>query len=83
MVIVREIFAKSGYIGQGNPAVTRHPATPKECEEKLKKLGVNYENPTFTTICGSKYMAPLYNPAQEKPEDATVCIDQFEFPNIP
>ena len=83
MAIVRDIFAKSGCIGQGNPTVTRHSATPGECEEKLKNLGVNYENPTFTKICGAKYMAPLYNPTVEKPEDTTVCIDQFEFPNIP
>jgi hypothetical protein len=24
---IRTIFAKSGFMGQGNPAVTRHPAT--------------------------------------------------------
>jgi hypothetical protein len=24
---IRTIFAKSGYMGQGNPAVTRHPAS--------------------------------------------------------
>ena len=34
-------------------------------------------------ICGSPYMAPLYNPQTEKMEDAKLCIDQFEFPNIP
>ena len=28
-------------------------------------------------------MAPLYDPATERPEDAQVCIDQFEFPDIP
>jgi formylglycine-generating enzyme required for sulfatase activity len=28
-------------------------------------------------------MAPLYNPATERPEDAKYCIDQFEFPDIP
>ena len=28
-------------------------------------------------------MAPLYDPATQKPEDATACIDQFEFPDIP
>jgi formylglycine-generating enzyme required for sulfatase activity len=28
-------------------------------------------------------MAPLYDPATQSPEDATACIDQFEFPNIP
>jgi formylglycine-generating enzyme required for sulfatase activity len=28
-------------------------------------------------------MAPLYNPAIEKAEDAKACIDLFEFPDIP
>jgi hypothetical protein len=80
---VRAIFAASPYIGQGNPAVTRHPATPQECEAKLQQLSINYENPRFERICGAKYMAPLYDPTQEAAEDAKVCIDQFEFPDIP
>jgi hypothetical protein len=83
MAAVRAILAKSGYIGQGNPAITMHPATVEQCEAKLRKERVDYENPGFVKICGGKYMAPLYNPATEKPEDACVCIDQFEFPNIP
>jgi hypothetical protein len=83
MSAIRAIFAKSGYIGQGNPTVTRHPVTPEECEAKLKQQAVNYDNPRFEKICGAKYMAPLYDPATEKPEDAKVCIDQFEFPDIP
>ena len=80
---LRRIFSDSGYIGQGNPAVARHPITPQECEEKLRRLGVRYENRDFEKICGEKYMAPLYNPAREKAEEAGACIDQFEFPNIP
>jgi hypothetical protein len=83
MSAVRAIFAKSGYISQGNPAITRHPVTPEECEAKLKQSSVNYENPAFEKICGAKYMAPLYNPANQRPEDAKACIDQFEFPDIP
>jgi len=83
MKAIREIFAKSGYIGQGNPAITEHPVTPQECQAKLDRLGVHYENPAFEKICGGKYMAPLYNPAAERPEDAKDCIDQFEFPDIP
>ena len=80
---LQKIFAESRIIGQGNPSVTRHPVTPAECEAKLKKLGIHYENATFEKICKAKYMAPLYNPAKEKPEDAKACIDQFEFPDIP
>ena len=83
MAEVRRIFTKSGYIGQGNPAVTRHPATTEQCEDKLKRLGVSYENPAFEKICKAKYMAPLYDPATGRSEDAKACIDQFEFPDIP
>ena len=83
MTAIRELFARSGYAGQGNPAVARHPMTPEQARAKLKKLGVNYDNPRFEKICGGKYMAPLYDPATQKPEDAKACIDQFEFPDIP
>lgn len=83
MAEVRRIFTKSGYIGQGNPAVTRHPATTEQCEDKLKQLGVSYENPAFEGICKAKYMAPLYDPAIGRAGDAKACIDQFEFPDIP
>lgn len=77
------IFAASPVIGQGNPAITRHPLTPEQCRAKLEQQGVVYENARFERICGARYMAPLYNPATEKPEDAKACIDQFEFPDIP
>jgi len=84
MATIRQIFAKSGIMGQGNPAITKHPMTPEEAKAKLKALRVaDYSNPRFEKICGGKYMAPLYNPATQKPEDANVCIDQFEFPDIP
>lgn len=74
-----QIFAGSRVIGQGNPAVTRHPMTVDEC----KRRAPNYANPKFERICGAKYMAPLYDPRKERPEDAKACIDQFEFPDIP
>jgi hypothetical protein len=80
---IRRIFAGSRYVGQGNPAVTQHPVTPEQCKAKLAESGVNYENPRFEKICQAKYMAPLYDPAKEKPEDAKACIDQFEFPDLP
>jgi len=80
---IRAIFARSPVIGQGNPAITRHPLTPQQCEAKLKEQGVVYANPRFERICGARYMAPLYDPASSRPEEATACIDQFEFPDIP
>jgi hypothetical protein len=80
---VRKVFEKSGQIGQGNPALTRHPVSTEDCQAKLKQQSVHYENARFEKICGAKYMAPLYDPATQRPEDAKVCIDQFEFPDIP
>jgi formylglycine-generating enzyme required for sulfatase activity len=80
---VRQVLTKSGYAGQGNPAISRHPVTPEACHAKLDSLGIRYENPAFVAICKAKYMAPLYDPSKERPEDAAACIDQFEFPNIP
>ncbi len=80
---IRAIFAQSPVIGQGNPAVTRHPASVEECRTKLRAQGVDYANPRFERICGAKYMAPLYDPQTGTPEQATACIDQFEFPDIP
>lgn len=77
------IFARSGYIGQGNPAITRHPLTPEQCRSNIPGGPNGYANSRFERICGAKYMAPLYDPRTQKPEDATACIDQFEFPNIP
>ena len=83
MKTIRSIFSKSGYIGQGNPVITRHPVTPQACQEKLERSSIRYDNLEFEKICGAKYMAPLYNSATESAEEAKACIDQFEFPDIP
>jgi len=80
---VRRIFAASGYIGQGNPRISKHPVTPAQCEASLAQRGVTYANPAFERICGAPYMAPLYEPRTQSRENAKVCIDQFEFPDIP
>jgi hypothetical protein len=80
---IRRIFEKSGYIGQGNPAITRHPVTPEACRDHLRARNISYANPRFGRICQAPYMAPLYDPSRQRPEDARACIDQFEFPDIP
>ena len=80
---LRRIFSGSRVIGQGNPAVSRHPATAEQCEEKLRGESKSYRDPSFERICGAKYMAPLYDPRTSRAEGAQACIDQFEFPDIP
>ncbi len=83
MRAIRTIFARSGFIGQGNPAVSEHPETPEQCRAKLRQQLIRYDNPEFERICGGKYMAPLYDPKTQRPQDAKACIDQFEYPDIP
>ena len=83
MAAIRSIFARSGVMGQGNPAIATHPMTSEQCRAKLEQQSVDYGNPDFESICGARYMAPLYDPQTESPQDAKACIDQFEFPDIP
>ena len=80
---IRAIFGRSNVLGQGNPAITKHPDTPQQCAAKLDNAGIDYADVRFETICGAKYMAPLYDPTSSSAEQAHACIDQFEFPDIP
>jgi len=80
---LRRIFQRSGFIGQGNPAITNHPLTPEQCRARIPGGTNGYNNVRNERVCGDRYMAPLYDPRTQQPRDATACIDQFEFPNIP
>jgi len=86
---IRQIFANSpnGWMGQGNPAVTRHPMTPEESAARLggsvAQVQASYRNREYERICGEPFMVPLYDPETQRPSDATVCADMFEYPNIP
>ena len=83
MGAIEAIFSRSGYAGQGNPAISEHPETPRQCKVKLEQQGISYASTAFEATCHDKYMAPLYDPSRERPEDAHACIDQFEFPDVP
>lgn len=81
---VRGIFARSGYLGQGNPAITSHPMSPEACRQRAAGFdGPALDDRGFAAICGAKFMAPLYDPARESAGEARACIDQYEFPNLP
>lgn len=80
---VSAIFARSGFIGQGNPAIVDHPMTRAECRAARAGRAPSDSDPAFERICGAPYMAPLYDPQRERAEDARSCIDQYEFPDIP
>lgn len=80
---VKNIFAKGGYVGQGNPAIVAHPMTPEQCAARIPGGPSSYNKSRDESICGDKFMAPLYDPRKEKASQAKACIDKFEFPNIP
>lgn len=78
---VRAILAKSKIVGQGNPAITKYAMTRRECRERRDAAGVvDPDEPA----CGAALMAPLWNErAGETKAQAKVCIDRYEFPNVP
>jgi len=83
MDALRALLLGSGYMGQGNPAITEHADSREACTARRASEAVEYPQQDFERICGAKYMAPLYDPARETAEQARACIDQYEFPDIP
>ena len=78
---IEAVFAKSDHLGQGEPKVTKHPMTRAECRAIREK---SPEAHPADPRCGAPNMVSLFDPAQgESAETASVCVDQFEFPNIP
>ena len=83
MTRISQIFANSpnGWMGQGNPAVTRHPLTPEEAAARIggsvAQVQDSYRNREYERICGERFMVQLYDPASQSPRDATVCADMF------
>jgi len=80
---IRAIFKRSGFVGQGNPAISQHPQTPEQCLAARRQAPVHEDIRAFERICGAPHMAPLYDPKTQGPDEAGACIDQFEFPDIP
>lgn len=77
---VRKIFEAEAWLGQGNPKCTEHPMTRAECRERRKLA----KTAPYDRTCKGRYMVRIYDPkAGQRASDAKVCIDQYEFPNIP
>jgi hypothetical protein len=75
-------------IGDEDPARVQgpnnswHMASRQACVDKVIATGLIRQNPEFEKICGAPWMAPVPVPGQPLAR-AKVCIDQFEFPDIP
>ncbi len=79
---IKALFEGSKVMGQGNPAITEHPMTRKACREIRASAGLPYY--TMHPPCGVVNMVPIYNTKDGQTDrDAQVCIDQYEFPNLP
>jgi hypothetical protein len=78
---VRVILERSRVLGQGNPALSVHPMTRQECRSARASAHVRIADEAH---CGAPNMVAVFDPSGGETErDARVCIDQFEFPNIP
>jgi hypothetical protein len=78
---VRKIMAQEKWLGQGNPECTAHPMSRAECRKIRKRAKLVGDD---RARCGRRYMVPIYDPTRgQTADDAEVCIDQYEFPNIP
>ncbi len=56
-----------------------HPVTRAQCRTKVLNGGIIQPNKEYERVCGAKWMAPI----PDADGKASVCIDQFEFPDIP
>ena len=77
---VREIFDASPIIGTGNPRASKHPMSRADCVARRR---ASRWMPADEALCGAPYMVALFDATRESEQDATSCIDQYEFPNVP
>jgi hypothetical protein len=65
------------------PRNSWHPTSRAQCRKNVLDTKIIQQNPEFEKICGAKWMAPVLENEADDISKAKVCIDQFEFPNIP
>ena len=61
------------------PNNSYHPVTREQCRRKILEAGLIQPSKEYEKKCNAKWMAPVPN----ADGTTTVCVDQFEFPNIP
>jgi hypothetical protein len=83
LAALRDLVMGEPYLGQGNPAITEHAASRETCTAARANQPQTSGAGGFALLCADLHMAPLFDPATQTAQDATACIDQYEFPNIP
>lgn len=79
--LTRNIGTEDSYTIHG-PHNSWHPVSRAACIQKVISTGLIQQNPEYERICGAKWMVPVPDKGQPL-SAAKVCIDQFEFPDIP
>ena len=77
---IAAILDASPYAGTGNGSPTVHPLTPAQCEVRRAHARIERDD---VGNCGAPNMVAVFDPNQSDVLHATVCVDQYEFPNIP
>jgi hypothetical protein len=78
---VRAIVFASNVLSQGNPHLTEHPMTREECRRRRSEAE---KLEAASPRCGKPNMVAAFDPERgETAEAATLCVDQYEFPNVP
>lgn len=83
---VRAIVLGNKVIGEGHPEASVHPMKRSECWEIRDRAGL-HQAPELAKLeqnaklCGARHMVPILG--KDRAARAEVCIDQYEFPNIP
>jgi hypothetical protein len=76
---VRNIVSASKWLSFGNPELGGAQMTAAECRQRRAKAKIYPADP----ICGAPNMVAINAPgSRESSRTPTVCIDQYEFPNI-
>jgi formylglycine-generating enzyme len=78
--VIAGILEQSPYAGTGNPVCTAHPMLPEQCLARRAKEKVP---PDDSALCDAPNMVAVFDPKTQDVNRARLCIDQFEFPNLP
>jgi len=73
---LRAIIARSDWMSQGNPKISKHAMTRAECRER-RRVAPRLAEPD--PRCAAANMVSLEPPPRDH---SRVCIDQYEFPNV-
>ena len=71
-------LARAPYATQGLPGATRHPMSSEQCQAEVLGRGLLKGGESDVAECGYPNMAVVPGANGKK-----VCIDRYEFPNIP